>query len=1792
MPAKADAATQLYNFTYPDRQSLMAAGWDFFAVSNVGGLRNTEETSGAVVSYDQTAHPGVLRIPVDSGDLWGTQTNSSDNTVFRTLPSNWTSIQLKIAAFNPTRNNQQAGLVAYQDDDNYVEIVRIYSNDNFMTFDNEKNGNPVTLNSVPQTATSNLYLRLDRNTSTNSITAYYSLDGTTWTSLGSVTQTLNNPRLAIFTGASPGGLPNCDIDWVEVTPDASPSTTLNVFPGTLVFSGVSGVTQSITQTVNVFQTPLQPWQQFAFAQIAGGNEYTDSSGVLWMGDFAFFSGGNTNSTTATITGTTDPTLYQSERYGSFSYNIQLVNGNHNVFGDGNYNVTLKFAEIDLNSAGQRVFNVSMQGTQVISNLDIFAKVGKDAAYDVTIPVSITNGSLNITFTPVIGNAKVSAIEVTPNPGPVQPIKWQPQSDSAWLSAVPSGGTAPGTLAVSADTTGLAGGVYNGTVTVTAPLAANSPQAVSVALIVNPNVPVYASTWKDGHAGAMSVWVDDGDSSCFSNLTGIGVGGTYVCNGDKTGNTTNGGIPSFYTQYYNAGMELGSHLTDHFCTAMPDGLLATDEIIPNLTGICSMTPEPCANLVSMGWPCGYTSIDLEAVASNYYLSARGYNINQLEDTTPADFYNLKCFNSHEHVPYPPANLQTVVDMAVQQGKWANLVFHTTCDDDGAIAYSATKDIWLVPAATVVKYIMQRDRFVLQSYQNVCQTGSFSYNRLGIPSSSYRSFETAFGPQDQVTLAYQLNGIQTVSSVVLNGTSYPYTLKTVNGNTVVLIDAPIDTTTRTVSVSTPSEPFISLSPTGLTFSAMIGTNPASQTITLSNSCGGTMSWTATADSTSPAWLSVSPGSGAGNVNQTLTASVNTAGLAAGTYTKSITISAKGASNTPQTVNVTLTVNAAAPAISLSPTSLGFTTTVGTNPASQTIGLSNSGGGTMSWTATADSTSPAWLSVSPGSGTGNGTLTAAVNAAGLAAGTYNKTITITAAGATNTPQTVNVTLTVNAAAPAISLSPTSLSFTTTVGTNPASQTIGLSNSGGGTMSWTATADSTSPAWLSVSPGSGTGNGTLTAAVNAAGLAAGTYNKAITIKATGATNTPQTVNVTLTVNSVSGNSVFAVNSGGPQYTSTSSGIAYQADTDYSGGTTASTTASISNTSEGTLYQTERYGNFSYSIPLANGDYNVTLKFAEIYWGSAGERVFNVSMQGTQVITNLDIYAQVGKDVAYDVTIPVSVTNGTLNITFTTVVDNAKVSAIAITQGTTACTANAPTVSITPTSQAIASGGSDTYSISIKNNDIGTSCSSTTFNLAASDTNSTNFNASTVSPGSVTLSPGNSGASTLTVTAKAGQTSGTDSTTVTAGASGHTSGVSNAATTTVGTAAVFAVNSGGPQYTSLSSGIAYQADADYSGGTTASTTATISNTSDGTLYQTERYGNFSYSIPLANGNYNVTLKFAEIYWGSAGKRVFNVSMQGTQVITNLDIYAQVGKDVAYDVTIPVSVTNGTLNITFTTVVDNAKVSAIEITQGTTACTANAPTVSITPPSQTIASGGSDTYSISIKNNDIGTSCSSTTFNLAASDTNSTNFNASTVSPGSVTLSPGNSGASTLTVTAQTGQTSGTDSTTVTAGASGHTSGVSNAATTTVGTAAVFAVNSGGPQYTSLSSGITYQADADYSGGTTASTTATISNTSDGALYQTERYGNFSYNIPLANGNYNVTLKFAEIYWGSAGERVFNVSMQGTRVITNLDIYAQVGKDVAYDVTIPVSVTSGTLNITFTTVVDNAKVSAIEITQN
>jgi hypothetical protein len=145
-------------------------------------------------------------------------------------------------------------------------------------------------------------------------------------------------------------------------------------------------------------------------------------------------------------------------------------------------------------------------------------------------------------------------------------------------------------------------------------------------------------------------------------------------------------------------------------------------------------------------------------------------------------------------------------------------------------------------------------------------------------------------------------------------------------------------------------------------------------------------------------------------------------------------------------------------------------------------------------------------------------------------------------------------------------------------------------------------------------------------------------------------------------------------------------------------------------------------------------------------------------------------------------------------------------------------------------------------------------------------------------------------------------------------------------------VHCGGGAYTD-SKGQLWKADYGFSGGATYSFASPIKGTPDPALFQYERFStspSLVYSFPVANGSYHVNLLFAEIYdpLDKVGGRVFNVKMQGNPVFQKLDIFAEAGADAALIKGTEVQVSNGKLTIEFDDVVQNAKVSAIEILPG------------------------------------------------------------------------------------------------------------------------------------------------------------------------------------------------------------------------------------------------------------------------
>ncbi|BCD99792.1 hypothetical protein MARGE09_P3994 [Marinagarivorans cellulosilyticus] len=137
-------------------------------------------------------------------------------------------------------------------------------------------------------------------------------------------------------------------------------------------------------------------------------------------------------------------------------------------------------------------------------------------------------------------------------------------------------------------------------------------------------------------------------------------------------------------------------------------------------------------------------------------------------------------------------------------------------------------------------------------------------------------------------------------------------------------------------------------------------------------------------------------------------------------------------------------------------------------------------------------------------------------------------------------------------------------------------------------------------------------------------------------------------------------------------------------------------------------------------------------------------------------------------------------------------------------------------------------------------------------------------------------------------------------------------------------------------------------------------------------------------------------------------------------------------------------------------------------------------------------------------------------------------------------------------------------------------------------INVGGGEMTVQ--GNPYIADRFASSGTPNTTSDSIDGTTDDALYQSERYGDFTYQVPVTNATYAVELHFVEMYQTAAGARTFNASIEGQTVLDNFDIFANHGHDTAYTVRQDnVVVDDETLTITLEKLEDNATLSGITV---
>ncbi|XP_033231379.1 malectin-A [Belonocnema kinseyi] len=130
-----------------------------------------------------------------------------------------------------------------------------------------------------------------------------------------------------------------------------------------------------------------------YAINAGGDAHTDSFGIRYAKDpLSGKVGTGSDYGKQLLIGRANPgdqVLYQTERYhhSTFGYDVPITD-------DGEYVMILKFSEVYFNSPNMKVFDVVLNGDHtVVTDLDIFERVGRGIAHDEHVPFTVQKGKL-------------------------------------------------------------------------------------------------------------------------------------------------------------------------------------------------------------------------------------------------------------------------------------------------------------------------------------------------------------------------------------------------------------------------------------------------------------------------------------------------------------------------------------------------------------------------------------------------------------------------------------------------------------------------------------------------------------------------------------------------------------------------------------------------------------------------------------------------------------------------------------------------------------------------------------------------------------------------------------------------------------------------------------------------------------------------------------------------------------------------------------------------------------------------------------------------------------------------------------------------------------------------------------------------------------------------------------------------------------------------------------------------------------------------------------------------------
>ncbi len=764
----------------------------------------------------------------------------------------------------------------------------------------------------------------------------------------------------------------------------------------------------------------------------------------------------------------------------------------------------------------------------------------------------------LTFTATDGGARPPTQTITISDPGVRPLQWSATTNAPWLSLSPSIGTVQNaatadtvspslargtnsqTASVSIDTSTLLPGTYSGAITISGQATEqvkDSPQSIVVTItitpqcgvVVAPSLLTFASVYQQSAPASKSLSVDTSQGCNTPVRWSATTAAQWL-----TLNTTSGTTSTKLAVGINtAGLSPATYKGSIVFTSS-----SGTETVPVTFTLCEQA-TPVMNVST-------TTLTYTSVVGNASIDAQNIGITNTAGGTlnwqataatsvGGNWLSVTPVGGSLTAQQTATLTVTVAQTALTPNTYTGTI--TLVGTDGA-GHAAPGSPMVIPVSLVVQAacVISIDRAELTftgiagqpnpTSQDIIISASGACTHMltwtATPNANWLITTPATGA---VALGAVGKGSVGVTLAGLSATNYQaaITITARDSVTQAAIGVPIAvaialTVQSACTISAPSS-------RAETFTTEAGLNPDVQTFTLavSGTCNGNVTITpASSLLAGSGWLTVKPASVSVATGRTATFTVSIAGtaLTAGTYNGSIllaaTVGGAASAGSPQTVGVT--VNVTAPA-TMAASAGGLSTNTTGGVTTQPVNIANTGGTAMNWTATLTN-APAFVSLTPTSGTlGAGMSTTTnifVSGTGVT-GTYTAAVTLTAtdvgSGSIVAGSPISIPVTIIIASPTLQASASSLTFAATAGTNPAAQTVMITNIGGGTLNWTASIPSAGWLTLDSTGGSDTPNvsSTLTCSVNTARLAAGPYTATIVL--TPSAGATVIITVTLTV-------------------------------------------------------------------------------------------------------------------------------------------------------------------------------------------------------------------------------------------------------------------------------------------------------------------------------------------------------------------------------------------------------------------------------------------------------------------------------------------------------------------------------------------------------------------------------------------------------------------------------------------------------------------------------------------------------